>query len=99
MQWRGSLIADETGDYEFILKTPNGARLWVNDEDQPLLDAWVASGQLEEHKAVRRLIDGRSYPIRLDYFKFKDKNASISLDWMPPHGVREPVAARNLLDS
>src|SRR5207302_627751 len=41
MQWRGSLIADETGDYEFILKTPNGARLWVNDEDQTLIDAWV----------------------------------------------------------
>src|SRR6185436_20040749 len=28
IQWRGSLIADETGDYEFVLKTPNGARLW-----------------------------------------------------------------------
>jgi hypothetical protein len=49
MQWRGSVIADETGDYEFILKTPNGARLWVNDLDQTLIDAWVASGQLDEH--------------------------------------------------
>src|SRR5207244_13013836 len=44
MQWRGSVMADETGDYEFILKTPNGARLWVNAEDQPLIDAWVAFG-------------------------------------------------------
>src|SRR5439155_3482804 len=31
IQWRGSLIAEETGDYEFMLKTPNGARLWLND--------------------------------------------------------------------
>src|SRR6266487_3045307 len=31
MQWRGSVIADESGDHEFVLKTPNGARLWVND--------------------------------------------------------------------
>src|SRR6266568_1522365 len=97
MQWRGSVIADETGDYEFILKTPNGARLWVNDVDQTLIDAWVASGQIEEHKGALRLIGGRTYPIRLDHFKFKDKTASISLQWKPPHGVQEPIPARNLL--
>jgi len=96
MQWRGSIIADETGDYEFILKTPNGARLWVNDDDNPLIDGWVASGEIDEHKATRRLIGGRSYPLRLDCFKFKDKTSSISLQWKPPHGVQEPIPARNL---
>ena len=96
MQWRGSLIADETGDYEFILKTPNGARLWVNDEDQTLIDAWVASGEINEHKAALRLIGGRAYPLRLDCFKFKDKTSSISLQWKPPRGVQEPIPARNL---
>src|SRR6266404_4011292 len=45
MQWRGSVVADETGEYEFVVKTPNGARLWVNDLDQTLIDAWVASGE------------------------------------------------------
>ncbi len=96
MQWRGSLIADETGDYEFIVKTPNGARLWVNDDDQILIDAWVASGEINEHKAALRLIGGRVYPLRLDYFKFKDKFSSISLQWKPPHGTQEPIPARNL---
>jgi len=96
MQWRGSLIADETGEYEFILKTPNGARLWVNDDDNPLIDAWVASGEINEHKTALRLIGGRVYPLRLDCFKFKDKTASISLQWKPPHGVLEPIPARNL---
>ena len=96
MQWRGSLIADETGDYEFVLKTPNGARLWVNDDDNPLIDAWVASGEINEHKTALRLIGGRVYPLRLDCFKFKDKTASISLQWKPPHGVLEPISARNL---
>ncbi len=96
MQWRGSMIADETGNYEFILKTPNGARLWVNDDENPLIDAWVASGKIDEHKAALRLIGGRTYPLRLDYFKFKDKTASISLQWKPPHGTEEPVPARNL---
>src|SRR5436309_4896088 len=96
IQWRGSVIAEETGDHEFILKTPNGARLWVNDDDQTLIDAWVASGQVSEHKSTLRLIGGRAYPLRLDHFKFKDQTASISLQWKPPHGVQEPVPARNL---
>jgi len=35
-----SLLADESGDYKFVIKTPNGCAL-VNDEDKPLIDpAW-----------------------------------------------------------
>jgi len=96
MQWRGSVIADESGEYEFILKTPNGARLWVNDDEEPLIDAWVASGQSSEHKATIRLIGGRLYPIRVNFFKFKDKSAAISLQWKPPHGTQQAIPNRNL---
>src|SRR5207302_4794664 len=55
-----------------------------------------ASGEINEHKAALRLIGGRVYPLRLDCFKFKDKTASISLQWKPPHGIEEPIPARNL---
>ncbi len=96
VQWVGSLVAEETGDYELILQTPNGARLWVNDPEEPLIDAWVASGQLDEHKAKLRLLGGRIYPLRLQLFKFKDKRASVSLQWRQPHGTRQPIPARNL---
>jgi hypothetical protein len=96
IQWRGSILADESGDYEFILKTPNGARLWVNDNDEPLIDAWVASGKLTEHKATIRLIGGRAYPIRINYFRFKDKTSSIGLWWKPPRGAFQIIPARNL---
>lgn len=96
IQWHGALIADETGDYEFVLKTPNGARLWVNDPEEPLIDAWVASGQRNEHKATLRLLGGRVYPLRLQLFKFKDKTASVLLQWKPPHGPQQPIPARNL---
>ena len=99
MQWQGSLRTDETGEYEFIVKTPNGARLWVNDNVEPLIDAWVASGQIREHKATIRLLGGRVYPLQLNYFKFKDKAASISLQWKPPHGAQQPIPARNLSPS
>ncbi len=99
MQWRGSLRTDETGEYEFILKTPNGARLWINDNIEPLIDAWVASSQITEHKAKIRLIGGRAYPLQLNYFKFKEKVAAISLQWKPPHGTQQPIPARNLSPS
>jgi hypothetical protein len=96
VQWRGSLIAEETGNYEFIIKTPNGARLWINDEDDPLIDAWVSGGPTDEHKATLRLIGGRAYPLRLNYFKFKEKTAALSLRWKPPHGVEQTIPTRNL---
>jgi cytochrome c553 len=96
IQWRGSLLVDETGEYEFILKTPNGARLWVNHESEPLIDDWVSSGQLTEHKAAIRLIGGRVYPLRVDCFRFKDKTSSISLQWKPPRGAQQLIPARNL---
>jgi len=98
ISWRGSLTTDESGDYEFIIQTPNGARLWVNNEDDPLIDAWVASGKVDEHKAVLRLLGGRVYPLRLEYFKAaKDKTASIALHWKPPHSTQQAIAGRSLL--
>ena len=99
MQWRGSIKAEETGEYEFTLKTPNGARLWLNDDAEPLIDAWVASGQTSEHKATLRLIGGRAYPLKLNFFKSKEKGAAISLQWKPPHGAQETIPGRNLLPS
>ena len=103
IQWRGSLIAEETGEYEFSLKTPNGARLWVNDDATPLVDGSVASGTGNEPRASLRLIGGRAYPLRLEYFKTpytfkapKDRTSSIVLQWKPPHGAQQPIPARNL---
>lgn len=96
IQWRGSLIVGETGEYEFILKTPIGARLWINAEDEPLIDAWVSSAQLTEHKATLRLIGGRVYPLRVDCFRFKDKRSSISLQWKPPRGTQQLIPTHHL---
>jgi hypothetical protein len=98
MAWRGSVLADESGDYEFILKTPNGARLWVNDEEIPLIDASVVAGS--EYRAIRRLIGGRVYPLRLECNKAaRDKMGSITLLWKPPHGAEQIIPARSLSPS
>ncbi len=96
IQWQGGVLADETGDYEFCVATENGMKLWLNDPKQPLIDAWVASGGLQEHRATVRLLGGRVYPIRLEFFKFKIKTASVKLSWVPPHRGEEVIPPRSL---
>lgn len=97
IRWRGSVVIEETGDYQFAVRSENGVRLWVNDEESALIDGWVASGgEVREHQAVRRLLGGRAYPLRLDFFKYKDKTASIELLWKPPGKAWEVIPDRNL---
>src|SRR5205085_9738009 len=36
-RWSGVLLAPETGLYEINLETVNGARLWLNVQDTPLV--------------------------------------------------------------
>ncbi|WP_339734335.1 DUF1592 domain-containing protein [uncultured Gimesia sp.] len=96
MKWEGSVLAEETGDYEFILKTENGARLWVNQKD-PIIDEWVSSqGRAKEHKATIRLLGGKPYTLRLHVFKYKEKSSSVVLEWKPPHKAQEVIPQRNL---
>ncbi|MEI6340512.1 MAG: DUF1592 domain-containing protein [Verrucomicrobiota bacterium] len=102
--WSGSLLAPETGTYDFRVRTPNGARLYVNAETAPgdqnrrddsdarrsvaLIDLWVSSGgRVREETASVTLLGGRSYPLRLDFFKFKETNAAVRLEWRPPGGA------------
>lgn len=97
LHWSGSVIADETGEHEFVVKAANGIRLWVNDDDKPLIDGSVSSAKGIEHRAGIRLIGGRAYPIRLEFFKAaRDKHASVTLLWQPPHGALQVIPARNL---
>jgi mono/diheme cytochrome c family protein len=100
--WKGGLIAEHTGYYEFRIRTENGARLYLNLDPTPsrrklrddssmagqqaLIDAWVGSGSLREKSARVYLLGGRSYPIRLEFFKYLEEGASVSLEWKPPHG-------------
>lgn len=95
--WNGSLIPRETGLYEFIVRTENGMRLWVNDRETPLIDAWVRSGPNTEFRATRFLLAGRIYPIKLDWFKFKEATSSVQLSWKTPNSVEEIIPTANLI--
>lgn len=106
-QWRGTLHADETGDHEFIIRTPNSVRVWINAEPDlrggsaPTLDINVSTPTEPDHRVTVRLLGGRSYPIAIDWWALAEKTGSpvvpaISLRWKPPHGNERPIPARNL---
>ena len=51
------------------------------------IDAWVSSGgEVREVKARMFLLGGRAYPIRFDYFKFKEPWGMVRLEWKAPRG-------------
>ncbi len=98
IRWDGSILAPETGWYEFIVRTENGVRLSINNPKTPLIDAWVAPGPtVREEKKSTFLLGGRTYPFSLEAFKFEDKSASIELRWKPPHGVEEMIPTSQLI--
>jgi mono/diheme cytochrome c family protein len=109
IRWEGSVLAPETGLYEFILRTDHAARLWVNDNRQPVLDRWVKSGSDTEFRVPVFLLGGRAYPIRLEFSKAKQgvddskknpnppvKPAFLALAWKRPKGTDEVIPVRFL---
>jgi hypothetical protein len=106
ISWRGSIVAPDTGEYEFIIRTEHAARLWINDPRLALIDAWVKSGDQNEYKASRYLLGGRAYPIKLEFSKAKQgvddskkqktqpppAQATIRLLWQRPGGIVEPIS-------
>jgi len=109
IRWEGGVLAPDTGEYDFIVRTEHGARLWVNDERYPLIDAWVKSGKDTEYRGSIFLLGGRIYPLRLEFTKStqgvddtdKLKNrpvapASIALAWQRPKQAAEVIPQRCL---
>jgi cytochrome c553 len=113
IRWNGSVLAPETGEYEVVVRTEHAARLWINDPNNPLIDAWVKSGKDTEYRGTIFLLAGRVYSLRLEYSKAKqgvddtgrDKGkpppvkSSIALLWKRPHGVLETIPGRQLSPS
>ncbi len=106
VRWQGSVLPPESGEIEFVVRTDQSMRLWVNDMRKPLIDATVTSGTETEHRETIRLLGGRMVPIRLEFSKAKQGvddskkgkqpkpvKSSISLEWKLPHRPVEIIPA------
>lgn len=100
LRWTGAIYAPETGYYEFVIHASHAVRLWVNDNNTPLIDAWVKSGKDTEYKGSIYLVSGRSYSLRLEFTKAKQgvndnkkpkvvQPAFVKLLWKKPGGPVE----------
>ena len=101
VRWKGSIYAPETGEYEFILETQNGAVLWVNDQNRPA-----------DRRRRNPLGQGRGGPadrfgcwvagrircvcISSNPKQAKEKTARIALKWTIPHREPEIISGRYL---
>jgi hypothetical protein len=110
IRWEGSVIAPETGEFEFVVRTDHAIRLWVNNLREPLIDAGVKSGSDTEYRGSLPLLAGRAYPLRLEFTKstqgVDDTNkiqgkpippAFVSLEWKLPRRAAEVIPNRHLL--
>ncbi len=110
IRWEGAVVAPETGEYEFIVRTEHAVQLWLNDPERPLIDAMVKSGNDNEYRATLTLLGGRAYPLRLDFSKgvtgvndltkLKEKppaKATLALEWKPPKRAAEVIPQRHLI--
>jgi cytochrome c553 len=95
--WQGALLAPETGEYEFRVKTENATKLSINDLRRPLIDALVKSGSDTEYQGSLYLLGGRAYPIRLEFSRTKELTSSIVLEWKVPRRAFEVIPSRNLV--
>ena len=97
VRWSGSLLAPETGLYQFRVRTHNSALFLLNsfrgdDDKNSFIDAYVSTrNESHEKSGSKFLLAGRGYPVFLRYFTYKEKVASLHLEWKPPGGIWEAI--------
>lgn len=108
VHWYGGLLAPDTGVYDFIIKTPNAGRFWVNHKftdgaageyggGDPLIDAVVKTGDTDEYRQSIFLVGGRVYPIQVEFNKSTaEKVGRFQLMWKRPQGEDEVIPGRYL---
>ncbi len=106
--WTGAVVPADTGVHEFVVRSDHAVKLWVNDPQKPLVDAWVKSGSDTEFTGSVHLTAGRPVYVKLEFSKArqgvknaktpaKPQSASVKLLWKPPGQPAEVVPARRLV--
>lgn len=99
--WNGSLIAEQTGNYEIIVRSTCAFEMDFGSNERQFIDNHVQSGDKTEFRRTIHLTGGRAYPIEISMNQRERKDveqppASIKLSWIPPHGTEEIIPSRVL---
>ncbi|MHC4499076.1 MAG: PA14 domain-containing protein, partial [Planctomycetota bacterium] len=66
VQWVGEVEAEFTETYTFTVRTDDGARLWIGD--QQLVDSWINQAPTR-YSGTIDLVAGDSYPLVLEWYE------------------------------
>ncbi len=91
-RWTGEVQPQFSGTYTFYIRSDDGARLWVNN--QQLIDRWVDQSATEWSGTIA-LTAGVRYPIRLEYFE-NGGDAVAEMRWSGPSTPKSIIPAARL---
>jgi 4-amino-4-deoxy-L-arabinose transferase-like glycosyltransferase len=91
VQWTGEILCPVDAVYTFYVRSDDGARLWIDDEQ--LIDNWREQAPLEAQGG--RFLRSGWHRIRLEYFE-ATFGASIQLSWSYAQNSKAIVPPDNL---
>lgn len=89
LEWSGWLTPPATGEYTLFVNTEAPVRLYLGDEEIPLLDGWDAP---VTEGAAAALEAGESYPLRLEC-AYTGGEVPLTLEWQAEGIERQVVPA------
>ena len=66
VRWTGTIIASETGDYEFIVRCDDGARIWFDDTLR--INQW-SDHAATTYRTILHMAEGEKYPLVVEYYE------------------------------
>jgi uncharacterized protein (UPF0332 family) len=84
IRWTGRIKAIKSGEYSFITRSDDGARLWI--DDSLIIDDWTVHA--EEARSAKINLEKGYYKIKMEYFE-GEGFASTKLLWIIP-GKEQP---------
>ncbi len=94
VQWQGSILAPDSGNYIFSTVSDDGVRLWV--DDQLVIDNWTRHSPKLNNSTNISLAAGERYNIRMEYFE-NTVGAVARLLWTKPSGGGRVVIPSTVL--
>ena len=92
VRWSGTVTPLFTETYTFYVKTDDGVRLWVNN--QQLVNRWVDQGATEVSGTIA-LTAGTAYAIKMEYYD-NGGGALAQLSWSSAHTAKQIIPQAQL---
>jgi len=85
-RWTGRLWAPVAGAYQLIVKSDDGARLWIDGTQ--VIDDWTDRGTTDSVARVE--LKAGFHDVKIEYYQGTG-GACVYFDWVPPGGARSTV--------